>query len=382
MRYSTLWTLLTLVVITIITAGCAIPGLSQAPTPEGIVVPSVTISSPGPNQQIAPGQELMVRSVSVDAQGVVRVELVVDGEVVYVDANAQPEAGVPFIVEQPWMTEVPGSHTIQVRAYTPDNQMGQSDSVIVEVLSETAGPAETEPVEVEQGDPATTVASDSDEVTSLADADTPTPSPFPATLTPTALPNGEDSTPTPTPTTTPTPTVTPSPQKFDPTGYEPDGRFKDIWTELGAGDSRLGYPSGPLITERNYARQPFERGLMVWWDNPEDPNYIWVIDSPAKNLETGRTSNLYADTWDSDQPEVYCEAAEEDGPVRGFGKVWCDHPELIERIGYPTEMERGSGGNPPYAQVQFFQGGAMLYIPHTAELFVLFAQGDWQRFRY
>ena len=149
---------------------------------------------------------------------------------------------------------------------------------------------------------------------------------------------------------------------------------------LGAGNSRIGYPVNEEIVDRNYARQPFEQGLMVWWDNPETPDYIWVIDSPNAEMTGGKRSNLYPDTWQSGQPEFSCQAALNGGPVRGFGKVWCDHPELQLRLGKPSEAERGSGGSPPYANAQFFQGGAMLYIPHTAEVFVLFEQGDWQRF--
>jgi hypothetical protein len=378
MRYVTVRAV-PLLIFTILATACSIPGLGQS-DPATESAPAVALSSPSVNQQLQLGQEIMARSVSVDAAGVIRVELVVDGQVVWVDANAQPEPSTPFIVEQPWTPVVPGSHTVQVRAYNQNNQMGQSEPVIVEVLPETTAQAGGE---TSSGpDTATPSTSDSDEIDKLADADTPTPSPFPPTITPTPSSEPDELTPTPTPTITPTPTVTPAPQDFKPTGYEPDGRFKDIWNELGAGDSRLGYPSGPLIVDRNYARQPYERGVMVWWDNPEDPDYIWVIDSPAADLQSGRTSNLYADTWDGDQPEFACEAAQDDGPVRGFGKVWCEHPELMERIGYPAESERGSGGNPPYAEVQFFQGGSMLYIPHTAELFVLFAQGDWQRFRY
>ncbi len=68
--------------------------------------------------------------------------------------------------------------------------------------------------------------------------------------------------------------------------------------------------------------------------------------------------------------------------MRGFGQVWCDHPELRTRLGYPSEPEAGSAGRPPYAQVQFFQGGTLIYTPLNKEVYVLFAQGDWQRFDY
>jgi hypothetical protein len=172
------------------------------------------------------------------------------------------------------------------------------------------------------------------------------------------------------------------PQTFEPTGLEPEGRFWDIWFEVGGGDSRLGYPTDPIITERNYAQQYFEKGLMFWWDNPDDLDTIWVIDTPAADWQSGASSNRYNDTWQAAEGDYGCEQARERGPVRGFGKLWCERPELQNRLGYPREPERGSGGAAPYAQVQFFQGGVIIYNPANAEVFVLFEQGDWQRFDY
>ena len=182
----------------------------------------------------------------------------------------------------------------------------------------------------------------------------------------------------------PTPSVTPTPGTCRSTGLEPEGRFNDIWLELGAGDSRLGYPTGPEISDRNFAKQFFERGMMYWWDNPDDPDFMWVIDAPEPDLKSGATSNRYPDEWAGDD-EYSCDQARsnaEKGPLRGFGWLWCQHPELQSRLGNPVESEAGSGGNPPFGRVQFFQGGVMLYIPKNAQVYVLFDQGDWQRFNW
>jgi hypothetical protein len=164
----------------------------------------------------------------------------------------------------------------------------------------------------------------------------------------------------------------------------PEGRFGEIWEALGAGKSRLGYPTASVISDRDFAKQYFERGLMFWWDAPDDPNVIWIIDSPAPDLRRGATSNRYRDEWDGDD-EYGCDEARanaEKGPVRGFGWLWCQRSELRRRLGNPIEVEAGSGGNPPFSQVQFFQGGVMLYNPRNGELYVLFDQGDWQRFKW
>ncbi|MEW5957419.1 MAG: hypothetical protein AB1801_06830, partial [Chloroflexota bacterium] len=198
----------------------------------------------------------------------------------------------------------------------------------------------------------------------------PSPTPSPSPVTPSAT------------IPLPTPTVTPTPGVFAATGLAPEGRFKDIWDELGAGQSRLGYPTGPEISDRDYARQYFERGLMLWWDNPQGDAYIWVIDSPAEDLKSGATWNRYPDAW-AGEDGYACEAARanaEKGPVRGFGYLWCRRPELQTRLGQPRQAEAGSGGAPPYSHVQFFQGGVMLANPLNSEMYVLFDQGDWQRF--
>jgi hypothetical protein len=342
--------LVSMFAILLIGAACnSLP--NQTPTPVASQ-PAVTVSSPAANQTLAQGQEIQVQSTSIDPQqAIVRVELVVDGQVVWIDANADPKANTAFIVAQPWTPTVPGNHTIQVTAYN------QNTSPAIR----SAGGASGRPGQRQPAPPTT-------EVAPLASVETPAATAAPVELTP-----------SPTATVTPTPTSTPAPQKFNPTGLEPDGRFKDIWLTLKAGASRLGYPTGPVIAERDFARQRFQKGLMIWWDNPENPDYIWVIDSPAKD-------NAYATSTCIPTPgkgicRIFLQAPMMTARAR-FGKVWCEHSELQGRLSKPTEGERGSGGNPPYAQVQLFQGGAMIYLPLTGEVFVLFAQGDWQRFDY
>ncbi len=348
---------------------CNLPGLNSTPANTGNK-PSVTISNPAANAQLAAGQAITVTSASIDpASAVARVELVVDGQVVYVDANANPNPGQPFIVAQPWTPSGPGPHTMQVKAYNQNNASGESAALPVQVV---AAQAALTPTAAATKVGALTVAETTPAVTAVS---TPTAAPTPTFPPAPALPG-------PTATINLTPTATPAPQKFSPTGFKPEGQFKDIWLELDAGNSRLGYPLGPEIADRNYAQQRFERGLMFWWDNPETPDYIWVISSPAEDLSSGKTSNLYADTWQEAQGEYACPAANNGGPIRGFGKVWCNHPELQTRLGKPVEPERGSGGLPPFARVQFFQGGVMVYNPVGNEAFVLFAQGDWLRIDY
>lgn len=367
-----------IVIITLVVlgSGCAIPGLrddSPVATDEEL---SVAISSPAAGQQIELGREIKIESTSIGNQGIARVELVVDGEVVWVDANADPQEETHFIVAQPWTPEVPGMHLIQVRAYNTSDEVAESKPLTVQVGAAAQAVAEASPTVTGEVDQAVTTSTPISAIEDAPTATLPTPS-----ATPTELPT------TPTPTTPlPTPSVTPTPGDFAPTGLEPEGRFAEIWEVVGAGESRLGYPVGPVQTDRDFARQYFEKGMMFWWDNPDESDYIWVIDSPESDLNSGVTWNRYVDQWESDEDDMFsCDQARSNGPkgpVRGFGKLWCDRPDLQTRLGNPQDGEGGSGGSPPFAHVQFYQGGLMLYNPLNNEVFVLFDQGDWQRFGY
>lgn len=334
--------------------------------------PAVAISSPLTDQVLTPDQPIQVRSTSVDAQGIARVELIVNNQVVQEDTNPNPQPNTPYIVAQSWQPEMAGAYVIQARAYNTTDMNALSDPVTVRVMAET---------------PTAEIATlPTNTPISLLPTITPPP-PLPTILpeTPTPLPDTPTPLPpTPPPLDLPTPTATPTPGVFEPTGLQPDGRFKDVWLELGGGDSRLGYPTTPEIDDRNFARQYFANGLMFWWDSPQGANRIWVIDSPHPGLNRGDSWNAYPDTWQGDE-SYFCDAAlanGDKGPVRGFGKLWCERPELQERLGNPRENEAGSGGRPPFAHVQLFQGGVMISNPLNNELFVLFNQGDWRRFAW
>ena len=373
------WVIMPIVILTVSLA-CAVPRLGgDDPSVAEGSGPLVTLSSPNAGQKLEPGSEVKVQSTSIDTTaGIVRVELLIDNQVIWVDANPQPQPNTPYIISQPWTPDISGSHVIQVRAYNTDNLPGQSEALVVQVVAvaQAAASAQATDDELPPADDGPEISTPTNTPSPIVEATaSPTATPLPPPVTPTA---------TTTPTITPTPTSTPTPGTFVATGIKPDGRFKDIWYEVGEGDSRLGYPTGPEINDRNFAKQYFEKGLMYWWDNPDDPGYIWVIDSPAANLKSGTTWNRYLDTWEGED-EYSCDAARSNGdrgPIRGFGKMWCERSELQTRLGNPREGEAGSGGNPPYSHVQFYQGGVMVYNPLNAEVFVLFDQGAWLRFGY
>ncbi len=210
-----------------------------------------------------------------------------------------------------------------------------------------------------------------------ADEPTPTFTPTPTlTLTPTLT-----ATQTPTSTSTPTATLTPAPPRWSDTGLRPTDRYAAIWSALGGGDSELGYPLLNPVGDRLCARQYFERGYMVWFDSPQDPDPVWaaVIPDPAANR--ANKSYRFSDTWPG-SPEYWCADAEARaplGPKRGFGMLWCKYPDLRADIGQARDEELG-GPDYPRCEVQAFQGGAILHNPLDAKYWVFIDNGGWYRF--
>jgi hypothetical protein len=79
----------------------------------------------------------------------------------------------------------------------------------------------------------------------------------------------------------------------------------------------------------------------------------------------------------SPQP-VYCNEV----PIRGFGQVWGDHPEVQQTLSCPAWPYEEQGTN---AAVQPFQHGLMLWLEADSgsagdPVYVFFNDGSYQRF--
>jgi serine/threonine-protein kinase len=235
-----------------------------------------------------------------------------------------------------------------------------------------------------------------------AELPTPTATPVPAatsapvaTSNPTATPI-PTSTPAPTNTPPPTPTLLPTDTPVSPTftptspanpgtGYLPHPVFAGLWEELGGGGGALGYPNGPAVTDRNYAKQYFENGFLYWWQSPAAPEPIWVVVMPDPAANRGATWMRYDNEWDDSLPlfPPGCpEATEPLGPLAGFGVTWCDRPGVKEQVGAPLERESGSGDVHPKGAVQFFQHGVMFENPADQQIWALIEGDGWHRASY
>jgi hypothetical protein len=82
------------------------------------------------------------------------------------------------------------------------------------------------------------------------------------------------------------------------------------------------------------AEQPFEGGVMIWLETT-DSVIVLTPDQQWRRFE---------DTWTEEQPESDPSIVPPDGryqPIRGFGKVWREHPEVREQLGWALGVELG-----------------------------------------
>jgi hypothetical protein len=360
--------------------------------------PSVNVASPLAGQILPVGQPVSVSSTSTSPDGIQRVELWVDNTLLRVDNN--PSQASPYIVTQTWQSETPGTHAIVVKAIDVNGTVSEAPptTIMLEAQSE-ATPGWTE-IATESPEP-----SREPSPTPLAPSQTPSRPPASATSSPTPQPPTATAEDTPVVMCTPpacatgevyycqgdcpggcgtecaTPTPTLTPPSFEATGIEVQQISQPTWEKPGVGDY-LGYPTQPASDDRRYARQYFERGYLYWWDRPDGRGLIWVVEIPQPGANQGtHWTGPYEDTWDGDD-RFSCQAARATsaGPVAGFGKLWCERPEIAQAIGIPIELEQGTGESTSYGVVQFFQNGVMLYSPLDHEVFVLFNSGGWRRY--
>jgi len=93
-------------------------------------------------------------------------------------------------------------------------------------------------------------------------------------------------------------------------------------------------PANPVISS-SAAEQHFEYGTMLWIGE-EDRIYVLFADSRQYAWQA------YTDTWTAGEPDRNPDISAPDGfyqPVRGFGKIWREQPEVRDRLGWATGEE-------------------------------------------
>ncbi|MBM3130743.1 MAG: hypothetical protein FJ009_19205 [Chloroflexi bacterium] len=99
--------------------------------------PLVVIMSPPSGSQFFEGEDVAIQSSASDPGGIVRVELVVDGNVVRVDPSPTAQGQPNFTLIQTWKA-TPGTHTIVVRAYSVTGAASDPVGISITVAQRTA----------------------------------------------------------------------------------------------------------------------------------------------------------------------------------------------------------------------------------------------------
>jgi hypothetical protein len=132
-------------------------------------------------------------------------------------------------------------------------------------------------------------------------------------------------------------------------------------------------PAG-WATNSAAAEQPFEGGLMIWLEE---------TDSVIVFYEDGRWQR-FEDTWSEDQPESDPDIVpplERFQPIRGFGKIWRERPEVREALGWAKGVELGfpsflqeqavAEGQPVQTYVRTYNGQVYGLVERGTN------EGDW-----
>ncbi|MGB8643755.1 MAG: NBR1-Ig-like domain-containing protein [Anaerolineae bacterium] len=146
--------------------------------------PIVVITAPASGAQFRVGQEIPITSTSTDAQGVVRVELLVDSIIVRTDPSPVAQGQAQFQVIQGWKASGEGTHTVTVRSYNSQGMFGEAGIVVTVYEDQAAAPTAT--VVISTPIPINTfVAIATDVIPTLAPTLTPLPTVPPTVAPPT-----------------------------------------------------------------------------------------------------------------------------------------------------------------------------------------------------
>lgn len=101
--------------------------------------PVVIINKPPSNANYLQGDIISVESVSASPNGIVQVDLLVDGQIVATDITPGDLPQTQFTLLQRWIANLPGKHTVTVRATDSENQTGEA-SIFLNVGSSATTP--------------------------------------------------------------------------------------------------------------------------------------------------------------------------------------------------------------------------------------------------
>ncbi len=150
---------------------------------------------------------------------------------------------------------------------------------------------------------------------------------------------------------TPTPLAPEALTGDPPAGrFRPEGGFASFWENSPRIQQDLGWATQAQPGQGAAAIQRFDNGVMVW---VQETGRIYAF------LNDG-TWRSYEDTFregDAESDPAFGPPPGKQQPMRGFGKVWRENPELRDAIGWALAKEE-----PSTAQRQLFERGTMLRV--------------------
>jgi hypothetical protein len=137
--------------------------------------------------------------------------------------------------------------------------------------------------------------------------------------------------------------------------------FASVWRAV---QDRLGCPVRNARTNQWIAEQTFERGRTIWREDTDQHHVLYASG----------TWERFPNAWVEGMPVFTCGTPESPPtPLRGFGKVWCDHAWVRDGLGNATTGEWGEHGTVQDS----VNGGAV--IQSGSGTYVLYADGRWER---
>ena len=118
--------------------------------------PVVLIRAPLFGEQVSANEMTIVQAIARDPQGVTRVELWVDSNLVAAKTSQLPQGSTPFPLIEGWYPKTPGKHILIVRAYNRALRSGQATVLIDALDLPKALPQQTYPVQ--EGDTLASIA--------------------------------------------------------------------------------------------------------------------------------------------------------------------------------------------------------------------------------
>jgi serine/threonine-protein kinase len=159
------------------------------------------------------------------------------------------------------------------------------------------------------------------------------------------------------------------------------GGFERVYDENGRVRAGLGCPLG-RESAGDGAQQFFTQGMMLYWDDTNRDaraDYIFVF----YGRERGPFDAFSNEEVQALGPEP-TPGPDPNQPVRGFGTVYFNQPQVAEFVGTATGPEIELKGD-QQGVIQYFEQGLMFWTPDyrplgAPSIFVLYNDGTFERY--